>query len=146
MSTETQETIRIMRTVSDQKKLIADILMHKYVTGQDETFFNTVPMLFCIADANGYLILVNEQEWVIVLGYDSDAIRAVKFISFIHPEDVEKTEAMYQTLLSGGICENWPNRYKKLNGEYVTLNWFCRATKDRTFIICSAYENKILNQ
>lgn len=132
-------TIALMQTLADAKSVLADNLMNRYVHGEHETFFSTIPMLLSIADMNGYLVSVNEPEWVERLGYTAQDLRGQQFFDLIYPPDIQKTREMYQYVKDGGKCENWPNRYIPKWGGVVEVHWFSKLTNDKKFIISAAY-------
>jgi len=136
-----RETIGMMDNLSAQKQLLADALHHRFIpTEIGQSFFNTCPILFCIADFNGHILDFNEPMWLAKLGYKESELRQ-EFINLVHPADVPKTKAMYEHIKRGGTCEDWPNRYLTAWGHYVQMNWFCAAVDGA--IVCTVYVTDI---
>lgn len=136
-----KEMADLYTSLAASKKMLADILERGNNSGNMETYFNTVPMLFCISDDVGHLILHN-SKWYELLGYTSEELRTTPFMDLVHPDDRHKTQQKYVgILMNDEPCYNWPNRYRTKWGSYVELRWFCRATTDRKSVICAAYLN-----
>lgn len=140
MRAASRDTISMMEAMSAHKATIADMLHHRYIKDpSSESLFNTVPMLFCIADFNGFLLDFNEGQWSAGLGYTAEEMRAVEFINFVHPDDRKKTIEMYGRIKDGNSCQNWENRYRHKDGRYLTMCWFCAPSRERDSIACAAY-------
>jgi PAS domain S-box-containing protein len=63
-----------------------------------------------------------------VLGYEQAEIINQQFIGFVHPDDVKRTEAVYQGILLGRPIDDFENRYRRKDGTYRYFSW--RATVD----------------
>jgi len=135
-----EHEISVKDILARHKSALADILNSQFGVADAtmESFFNTVPMLFCIADMDGYLVTFNDR-WEKELGYAQEELRTTKFIEFVHPDDRERTNEMYSDIMAGKECINWKNRYKKKFGGWVNIHWFCRLTRNNKFIMCTAF-------
>lgn len=79
--------------------------------------------LICIADLNGYFMLLN-PSWERVLGYSEEELKSAPFIEFIHEDDREKTlDIVKEQVEKGEKVMNFQNRYRRKNGEYIWLDW-----------------------
>ena len=58
-----------------------------------------------------------------VLGDSSEELLRQPFISFVHPDDREATEADYASILAGGETLAFENRYRCRDGSYRWLQW-----------------------
>ncbi|MDQ1730742.1 MAG: two-component system, chemotaxis family, CheB/CheR fusion protein, partial [Pseudonocardiales bacterium] len=80
------------------------------------------PDIICVADQNGMFQEVNEAATTI-LGYSRAELTGAPFVSFVHPEDRERTVEEAALLTPGGGSVRFQNRYLTKNGEYVWLQW-----------------------
>ena len=102
-----------------------------------QSLLNSLNTLVCKANNEGYFTYLNDY-WAVNLGWDLSELRGKPFIFYVHPGDVEATQAVLLELVNNKTnVEGFRNRYKKRNGEYVWLEWFARANSD-TEIVASA--------
>ena len=92
-----------------------------------ERFFDLSPELLCIAGFDGRFRRVN-GSWSRVLGIADDVLVASPFVSFVHPDDVERTLAETRRLLADPTPIPFTNRYRTADGSYRRLEWI--ATSD----------------
>ena len=86
-----------------------------------ETFFN-MSMDILIISTNDTFVKVNPAT-LQTLGYLESELLNKPFMTFIHPEDVEKTKQEVVKLESGAVTVNFENRYLCKDGSYKWLNW-----------------------
>jgi PAS domain S-box-containing protein len=94
------------------------------VQAEDELkkFFSVNLDLLCIADIDGNFIKTNEA-WSPILGYSTSELNGMKFLDFVHPDDIQPTlEAMSQ-LGKGEEVLNFINRYRCKDGTYRFIEW-----------------------
>ncbi len=94
-------------------------------------FFEHSLEMLCIAGHDGYFKRVN-PSFCETLGYDSDTLLATPIVSFVHPDDVNRTTLEIERLVSGQNSVNFENRYKDGNGQWRWLSWRCPATASST--------------
>lgn len=94
-----------------------------------ERFFSVNLDLLCITDFNGNFKRIN-KSWERVLGYSSEQILKTNFLSYIHPEDLEKTKDSLSTLKEGEEVINFTNRYRSFDGNYKYIEWRSAPYKD----------------
>ncbi|MES2285100.1 MAG: PAS domain S-box protein [Bacteroidota bacterium] len=87
-----------------------------------EYFFLNSQDLCCIANFDGYFEIIN-PNFEKKLGYSEKELLEKKFISFIHPDDVDATFKEVEKLREGKISLNFTNRYRKKNGDYLWFEW-----------------------
>jgi PAS domain S-box-containing protein len=87
-----------------------------------ERFFELSLDLLCVADFSGRLTRMN-PAFKRVLGHSSEELLRQPFISFVHPDDREATEADYASILAGGETLAFENRYRCRDGSYRWLQW-----------------------
>jgi len=74
------------------------------------------------AGFDGYFITLN-PAWENTLGHTIKELTAAPFVSFVHPEDVEKTLAESAKLGEGALTISFDNRYRCSDGSYKWLSW-----------------------
>jgi PAS domain S-box-containing protein len=116
-----------------QSFLIAGLLMHRrrrrsaekslhQKTEELDQFFNISLDLLCIANTDGYFLRLN-PPWEKVLGFSRQELMAKRFLDFVHPDDLVKTQEAVSTLASQGIVINFENRYRSVDGTFRRLEW-----------------------
>lgn len=87
-----------------------------------DKFFSLSIDLLCIASVEGYFLDVN-PAFMKTLGYTKKELLAVKFLEFVHPDDVQPTLDELQKLGRGGKVLSFENRYLCKDGTYKWLGW-----------------------
>lgn len=94
-----------------------------------EKFFHLSRDLFCVANSEGYFIEVN-PTFSRVLGHTKEELLSKPFMEFLHPEDIQKTKVVLQSLSEGQDTIEFENRYLHKDGTYRVLSWSCATPKD----------------
>lgn len=81
--------------------------------------------LICVASVEGYFTALNNQ-WQQSLGYSHQELIAQPLISFVHPEDQQKTQDVLRELQSGDTITDFENRFMDKSGEAHWLLWSAR--------------------
>ncbi|MEO1163905.1 MAG: PAS domain S-box protein [Chloroflexota bacterium] len=105
--------------ITEQKNLQEE-LEQKY--RELDEFFHVTPDMLCIADLDGTFLKVN-HAWEKALGYTREELEGKPFLSFVHPDDVEKTIQAVAQLENGQGITQFQNRYRHANGSYRILDW-----------------------
>lgn len=124
----TSETLGNLSTVSDLKKSLMRRIA-TYCIEEDIRVLSSLPGVSCIAKTDGYLIWVS-NSFVEVTGWTLDELLNNDIWYFIHPDDIEKTEKVYQRQKEGIPVHGFENRWKRKDGQYLTFNW--RASEMRS--------------
>lgn len=94
---------------------------------QYKKLFDMSVDMLCIADFNGFFTLIN-NEFENVLGYSEEELKSVPFISFVHPDDVEKTIEETKKLNDNDYTTiKFKNRYRTKTGEYRIFEWSAKS-------------------
>ena len=105
----------VARDVSEQKKLERNLTEYKHLFNENLDFA-------CIANANGYFEIIN-NTFSKVLGYSKTELLNNSFMNFVHPDDIEATKKIIESLNNGIPAISFINRYKTKSGKYVLLDW-----------------------
>jgi two-component system sensor kinase FixL len=103
-----------------RKKLAEDSLEQK--REELNQFFNVSLDLLCIANTDGYFLLLN-PAWERTLGYTREELMAKRFLDFVHPDDLDRTREAVSTLTSQQKVYFFENRYRCKDGTYRWLQW-----------------------
>jgi PAS domain S-box-containing protein len=91
-------------------------------TEELDQFFNVSLDLLGIANTNGYFLRLN-PAWEKILGYTREELMAKRFLEFVHPEDLGRTQEAVSTLASQQKVIFFENRYRCKDGTYRWLQW-----------------------
>lgn len=103
-------------------------------TDDYETFFALSLDLLCIANTEGYFVLLNDT-WTEVLGWTQAELMSRPYMDFVHPDDVEPTREVARQLTGGHSVIDFENRYRTREGSYRRLQWRTRPGRDG-FLFC----------
>ena len=78
--------------------------------------------LLCISGIDGYFKEIN-PAFIKKLGYSEKELLSKPLVSFIHPDDVDRTKLEIERLSKGNSSINFENRYFKKNGEITIIQW-----------------------
>lgn len=78
--------------------------------------------MFGTAGLDGYFKTLN-PAWEKTLGWTPDELRAKPFIEFVHPDDVEQTNAESARIADGAKILSFENRYRCKDGSYRWIGW-----------------------
>jgi PAS domain S-box-containing protein len=121
------------RTLNDQQKRALQLLAEEVIAliverrkKQDlknfEKLFKTSNDLVFVGGMDGFFKRVN-PAFTKVLGWSERHLLTTSSFEFIHPDDIERTEAQLKNMLSGGDTTNFLQRMKTINGDYKTIEW-----------------------
>lgn len=113
----------------------------KRVADENYRVFNYSLNLNVIASFDGYFIKLN-PAWTYTLGWSLEDLKQKEFFEFVHPDDIEKTQKVFEQILRGeeggtGILEN---RYRDINGGYRWLLWSSSSDMNQRLIYASAID------
>lgn len=100
-------------------------------------FFELSLDMFCIADFDGYFQRIN-ANFSRVLGYSQQELLARPFLDFVHRDDLTKTIRQMSQMKEGQPVVRFTNRYRAINGQYITLEWTAKAIEDEGVIFAVA--------
>jgi PAS domain S-box-containing protein len=97
----------------------------------DRYFTNSLDLM-CIADIGGHFLRLN-PEWEKVLGYPIAELEGRLFLDFVHPDDMEATQAAISILSEAGEVKSFENRYRRKDGSYAWIEWRSRPVGTRIY-------------
>ncbi len=87
-----------------------------------QNYFDLSLDMLCIAAYDGFFKRVN-PAFERILGWSTEELLSRKFIDFVHPDDVKKTEDEIARLAQGLPTISFENRYMCLDGTEKQLAW-----------------------
>jgi PAS domain S-box-containing protein len=120
----------VMSKSTDKKELS--------MTTADQTrtkMWRLSPDLLGLVNLGGFFFETN-PAWQAVLGWSEEEIRSKTFIDFLHPDDIDRTVALFEDMNQGGSALHFENRYQCKDGSYRWLSWV--AVQEGDVFFCSA--------
>jgi PAS domain S-box-containing protein len=114
-----------------------DVTERRRMTQQLDHFFTMSRDLLCIAGTNGYFLRVN-PAWEDALGHSTTDLLGRPFLTFVHPDDRERTAEMAARLADGIAADGFDNRFVTADGGYRWLNWSASPADDQGTIYAVA--------
>jgi len=100
-------------------------------------FFNLSFNPCCILSREGSFKKVN-PAFVQLSGYTEEELLDTPFIHFIHPLEVRPTVAVLSALRGSFSTKEFENRYRKKNGQYVTIAWSALTKEEKGLVYVAA--------
>ncbi len=93
------------------------------------------PELLGVVNADGYFEQSN-PAWRTVLGWSEEEVASTLLFDLIHPDDLPRTQAVWEELKRGLPAPRFENRYRTKAGGWRWLSWV--AVPDDGKVYCSA--------
>ncbi len=141
----------LLRKVKNNELLIENLKKKSQYLQSIKYFIRKSNDLIAVGNGKSHFIDLN-PAFIRILGYTKKELLTNSFLSYIHPEDSEKTHKEIINLSLGKPSVNFENRYIKKNGECINLLWtFVKSpSSELVFIIardvtnCKKIERKLL--
>lgn len=111
----------IVRKVEDQTAVVMQQSRSKTIEEERDIFFDYSFDLIAVVGSDGYFKRLN-PAFERTIGYTPEEMCAKPIVSFLHPDDVDKTEKGI-VRLSAGTATSSVNRYRCKDGSYKTFSW-----------------------
>lgn len=144
-STEISLNSNQIKLFEATKNLIEEDLILLVTQQELNNFFEINLDLLCIANTNGDFIKAN-SAWKELLGYSPADLVGMKFLDFIHPNDLTSTEEVIKKLENNEKINNFVNRYRDLKGDYHYIEWSSKARGEYIYAAARDITDKILKQ
>lgn len=125
---------------------ITDVTMRKEsqeqlrsMADENSRIFNNSIALSAIAGFDGYFKKVN-PAWEKTLGWTRDELLSKPYLSFLHPEDVKKTEDSLRLVMTGHAVNMFESRFRCKDGAYRWILWGSSPDMARKVIYTSAID------
>ena len=112
----------LIKKIKNQELEIDRLLGHKQSIDNFEFYLKESQDLICIVGTDGFFKEIN-PAFVKMLGYTEHELLQNPIVSFMHPDDIEKSSAEFEKILGGQTSIAFENRYLKKNNEIVTIEW-----------------------
>lgn len=127
------EIVGVLRRVGG---LVPPVSSSPPITHDQEMRLSALTLdLLSTSRPDGYLDYVS-PSWERTLGWTPDELRARPLIEFVHPDDVDATNAEFARLLDDHDTIAFENRYVSRDGAYAWLSW--RATRGLDGLVYAA--------
>ncbi|MGB6336314.1 MAG: PAS domain S-box protein, partial [Thermoanaerobaculia bacterium] len=90
--------------------------------------------MLCVAGIDGYFKEVS-PAFTLTLGWSRKELLSKPFFDFVHPDDVEPTAEVLQSLAEGEELVDFENRYRHLDGSYRWLQWRAAPREDIVYAV-----------
>jgi PAS domain S-box-containing protein len=107
--------------VQKRRKRSAEQMLRQKTEELDQ-FFSVTLDLLCVANTEGYFLRLN-PAWERSLGYSREELMTKRFLDFVHPDDLDRTQKAVSTLASQQKVIYFENRYRSKDGAYSWLEW-----------------------
>jgi diguanylate cyclase (GGDEF)-like protein/PAS domain S-box-containing protein len=97
------------------------------------SFFHDAPLLACLADTEGRFLALG-GPWTSTLGWTREELLAERFLTLVHPDDLEATLAENARLASGDPTIRFRNRYRTRDGAWRMLQWDAHRSSEGVVI------------
>lgn len=87
-------------------------------------------MIACEFDVDKEMFLRVSNSVIALLGYLPAEMENRHFYEFLHPDDVQPTVDIVETIKEKGQQSGFSNRYRKKDGSYAICTWFTAGGVD----------------
>ena len=98
-----------------------------------ESFFNLSEDFLVVISLDGYFKKIN-SNWL-QIGYSERDLLSSPFISYVHPDDREKTKRFLYEELIPGKADHFENRFLNKNGESVWFSWNFTKVENTEYLL-----------
>ncbi len=106
-----------------------------------KNFFDVNLDLLCIANTDGEFVKVN-RAWEDLLGYEAKELEGMKFLDFIHPNDLTSTKKVIEKLKKNQKVTNFINRYIDNAGNYHFIEWSSKVNGNHIYAAARDITNR----
>ncbi len=111
----------------------SDISVRKAAEEERDRLFNLSIDMLAVWGFDGVLDQVN-PAWVRVLGWSRDELMGRPLLFFVHPEDQELAQTIFDDIFAGQPVEELDLRFRCRSGSYIWLRWSSFPYPDRQVV------------
>ena len=104
----------LIKKIKNQELEIDRLLSQKQSMDNFEFYLKESQDLICIVGIDGFFKKIN-PAFVTMLGYTEHELLQNPIVSFMHPDDIEKSSAEFEKVLGGQTSIAFENRYLTRN-------------------------------
>ena len=123
----------LLSRIQEQESEINRLLKKEQFSGELDFYQNGSRDLVCIGGFDGFFKQIN-SSFVQILGYTKEELLTNPIITFIHPEDIEKTNQEVLLLSNSQPSPYFENRYINKNSDIVTIQWTISLSPNQDFV------------
>ncbi|MFT5643841.1 MAG: diguanylate cyclase (GGDEF)-like protein/PAS domain S-box-containing protein [Janthinobacterium sp.] len=116
----------MLRDISARKRAEAALLeagtLQRRAEEDHNRLFALSQDMLCTLGFDGTFKSMN-PAWIQTLGYTKAELLATNFVDFLHPDDLENTQAEMANICHGNTTMGFENRYRCKDGSYRWLQW-----------------------
>lgn len=122
-------TFKFENLFSSLKIYLGAEIKRKQLEQELNQIFNFAPDIIAIVGTDGYFKKINPAACDL-LEYSLDELMAVPFLTFVHPEDENKTIEEFKNLLTDKAAFYFENRYLTKSGKIKWFAWTSTISKE----------------
>lgn len=100
-----------------------------------QKFINASHDILALAGLDGYFKKVN-PAFARLLGYDDEYLKTIRYLDFIHPDDMNASLDEMHKLANGGQTVNFVNRLRCADGRYLFIEWAVAPDNETGHLFC----------
>jgi len=116
-----------------------DLTQDKQNQRDRDGFFAVGQELLCVIDVEGRLHMAN-PAFTRMLGYARDELVGGSVYDFVHPDDIEATQAIGENLMDGAKIYRFENRWRAKDGRYHWISWDCSSPTEEGLFYASGWD------
>ncbi|MFV8369376.1 PAS domain S-box protein [Flavobacterium sp. LB2R40] len=123
----------LLSILKDREIEINRLLKKEQSINNFEFYLEESQDLVCTIGSDGFLKELN-SAFCTILGYTKEELLSNPVLSFIHPDDKDKTSKELELLSLSGSIINFENRFIKKNIAIATIQWTITASPSREVV------------
>ncbi|RDI57457.1 PAS domain S-box protein [Flavobacterium glaciei] len=123
----------LLNIIQQQESEINRLLKYKQAISNFDFYLNRTQDLVCIISFDGFFKEIN-PSFTQIFGYTEEELLTNPISTFIHPDDVEKTNQEIVLLSQSQSSVYFENRFINKNTEVVTLQWTITVSPSQEFV------------
>ncbi|WP_269684382.1 PAS domain S-box protein [Flavobacterium lacustre] len=123
----------LIKKIKNQELEIDRLLGQKQSMDNFEFYLKESQDLICIVGIDGFFKKIN-PAFVTMLGYTEHELLQNPIVSFMYPDDIEKSSSEFEKVLGGQTSIAFENRYLTRNNAIITIEWTVTLAISKDFM------------